>query len=101
MAQWWSTLQKTQPQHWLTGLLASRLSSTPADKDSAPVLALLPSSCPLSPKPTGSSEQQKQLHEKMLHQEQLRLEGICGNLRSCTDSAQVCLAPDMLLLKLL
>ncbi|KAK9916244.1 hypothetical protein WJX75_000426 [Coccomyxa subellipsoidea] len=37
VAQWWATLQKTQAQHWLTGLLSARLSSASVDKDAAQV----------------------------------------------------------------
>ncbi|CAL8467360.1 g6897 [Coccomyxa elongata] len=48
-AQWWSILQKTHPQHWLTGLLAARLSSTSTTTDSVPVVALLPATCQLRP----------------------------------------------------
>lgn len=87
VAQWWATLQKTQAQHWLTGLLSARLSSAPVDKHAAPSLALLPTTCELNAKTSmapGSTGQQQ-----LQNPDELILERICSSLRSCRDAAQV------------
>ncbi|BDA40350.1 probable mediator of RNA polymerase II transcription subunit 12 at N-terminal half [Coccomyxa sp. Obi] len=78
-AQWWSNLHKTQPQHWLTGLLAARLSSTPTTTDSSPVVALLPATCQLSPA-LGSATSAASAQV---------LEEICAVLRSSDGISQV------------
>lgn len=75
VVQWWGTLQKTHPQHWLTTLLAARLTPATAESDTSSVVTLLPVTCQIetNPPPVGAEQRQAQL------------EATCANLLTFPD----------------